>query len=122
MGFDRFAFAATDRIGKAIAGPSAISNELSRPACDKQRPGAAPVRCVECRPSGRCREFPGKPADRPRFERIRCNDADLDVIAFRAFEQPVLETGRSRRNPFQHHPRLAAGTARAFNGGQELMG
>jgi hypothetical protein len=76
----------------------------------------------KCQPSGRCREFPGKPADRPRFERVRCNDADLNVIAFRAFEQPVLETGRSRRNPFQHHPRLAAGTARALNHRQEWLG
>jgi len=36
MGSDRFAFAVTDRIGKAIAGPSAISNALSRPACDRR--------------------------------------------------------------------------------------
>jgi hypothetical protein len=44
------------------------------------------------------------------------------VIAFGAFEQPVFETDRTRRNAFQHHPRLAAGTARALISGQELLG
>jgi hypothetical protein len=37
-------------------------------------------------PSGRRREFPGKPTGRLRFQWIRCNDAYLDVIAFGAFE------------------------------------
>jgi hypothetical protein len=34
----------------------------------------------------------------------------------------VLETDRPGRNAFQHHPRLTARTARALNGGQELLG
>jgi hypothetical protein len=45
--------------------------------------GAASVR--------RCK-FSGKPTGCFRFERIRCNDAYLDVIELRAFEQPVFET------------------------------
>jgi hypothetical protein len=81
------------------------------------------VLCVEHGvPSVRCPEFSVQPTSRVRFEGIRCSDADLDVIALGAFEQPVFETDRARRNAFQHHPRLAPGTARALNGGQELLG
>ena len=47
-------------------------------------------------PSGRRREFPGKPTGRLRFERIRCNDAYLNVIALGAFEQPVFEANGPR--------------------------
>ena len=72
--------------------------------------------------SVRCCQFTGKPAGCVRFEGIGCGDVQLDVIAFGAFEQPVFETDRTRRNAFQHHPRLAAGTARALISGQELLG
>ena len=41
-------------------------------------------------------EFAGKPTGRIRCERVGCNDADLDVIAFGAFEQPVYEANWSR--------------------------
>ena len=44
------------------------------------------------------------------------------MIASGAFEQPVFEADGARSNAFQQHPRLAAGTARALNGGQELLG
>jgi hypothetical protein len=44
------------------------------------------------------------------------------VIAFGAFEQPMFETDGTGRNPFQHHPCMATGTARALNCGQELLG
>jgi hypothetical protein len=69
--------------------------------------------------SMRCSEIAGQPSDRLRLERVRRNDADLDVIAFWAFEQPVLEADRPRRNALQHHPRLAAGAAGALNSGQK---
>jgi hypothetical protein len=72
--------------------------------------------------SVRCPEFNIKPAGRLRLKGIRCNDADLDVIAFGAFEQPVFETNWTRCNALQHHPRLAVGTARALNRGHELCG
>jgi uncharacterized protein (DUF4415 family) len=67
-------------------------------------------------------EFPGKPTGRLRCDGVGCNDVDFHVIAPGAFEQPVFETKWPRRNAFQHHPRLAAGTARALNSGQELWG
>ena len=41
-------------------------------------------------------EFSGKPSDRLRCEGVRCNDADLDVIAFGAFEQSLFETNWPR--------------------------
>jgi hypothetical protein len=63
-----------------------------------------------------------KPTGRLRLQGIRCNDADLDVIAFGAFEQPVFETKWTRCNALQHHPRLAVRTAKAFNRGHELCG
>ena len=69
-----------------------------------------------------CSEFASQPSDRFRLEGVRRNDAYLHVIAFGAFEQPVLEADRPRRNAFQHHPRLAAEAARAFNSGQKLLG
>lgn len=106
-----------------VAGWSRSSSLMrQKPTRDHQRQGGAPVPCVERQPSGRRREFPGKPAGRPRFERVRRNDADLNVIAFRAFEQPLFETGWPRRNALQHHPRLAARTARALNHSQEGLG
>jgi hypothetical protein len=78
---------------------------------------------MACAPSVRRSEFSGEPTSRARFEGIRCSDVYLDVIALGAFEQPVFETNRARRNAFQHHPLLATGTARALNGGgQELLG
>jgi hypothetical protein len=67
-------------------------------------------------------EFTGKPTGRLRFEGIRCNDSYLNLIALRTFEQAMFETNWPRRNAFQHHPRLAAGTARALDSGQELLG
>jgi hypothetical protein len=67
-------------------------------------------------------ELSGKPSGRVRFEGVRRNDADLNVIAFGAFEQPVFEAGWPRRNALQHHPRLAMGTAKAHNSAQELLG
>jgi hypothetical protein len=73
-------------------------------------------------PSVRRLEFTGNPTSRFRFAGIGCNDVYLDVIAFGAFEQPVFETDRSRRSALQHHPRFAAGTARALNRGQKLLG
>ena len=72
--------------------------------------------------SVRCSQFTGKPAGCVRFEGIGCGDVQLDVIAFGAFEQPVFETDGTRRNAFQHHSRLAAGTARALDSAQELLG
>jgi hypothetical protein len=39
-------------------------------------------------------EFSGKPTGRRRCQGVRRNNVDLDVIAFRAFEQAVLETDR----------------------------
>ena len=41
-------------------------------------------------------EFSDKPTARLRFEGIGCNDVNLNLIAFGAFEQPVLETNWSR--------------------------
>jgi hypothetical protein len=67
-------------------------------------------------------EFSSKPSDRLRLEGVRRNDAYLHVIAFGAFEQPVLETDGPRRHAFQHHPRLAMETARALNRGEKLLG
>jgi hypothetical protein len=49
-------------------------------------------------PSVRRPEFTIKPTGRLRFMGIRCNDAYLNVIAFRAFEQPVFETNWTRCN------------------------
>jgi hypothetical protein len=69
----------------------------------------------------RC-EFAGTPTSRLRREWGGRNDVDLDVIAFGAFEQPAFEADWPRRNALQQHPRSAAGTARAFNRGQELLG
>jgi len=46
--------------------------------------------------SDRRSEFSGKPSGRLRCEGVRCNDIDLNVIAFGAFEQPSFETGWSR--------------------------
>jgi hypothetical protein len=82
------------------------------------------VLCVEhyVDPSVRRSEFSGQPTGRVRFEGIRCGDAYLNVIAFGAFEQPMFETDGTGRNPFQHHPCMATGTARALNCGQELLG
>jgi hypothetical protein len=73
-------------------------------------------------PSVRRPEFAIKPTGRLRFEGIRCNDAYLNVIAFRAFEQPVFETNWTRCNALQHHPRLAVRTAMALDSVQELWG
>jgi hypothetical protein len=73
-------------------------------------------------PSVRCPEFSGKPTGSVRFQGIRCSDAYLDVIALGAFEQPVFEADGARRHAFQHHPGLAAGTAKALDGDQELLG
>jgi hypothetical protein len=47
-------------------------------------------------PSDRRSEFSSKPSGRLRCQRVRCNDIDLNVIAFGAFEQPSFETGWSR--------------------------
>jgi hypothetical protein len=47
-------------------------------------------------PSVRCFEFTGEPSNRPRFERVGCDDIDLNVIALGAFEQPVFETDWTR--------------------------
>ena len=73
-------------------------------------------------PSVRYPEFTIKPTGRLRLKGIACNDAYLNLIAFGAFEQPVFETDWTGCNALQHHPRLAAGTARALNRGQELWG
>jgi hypothetical protein len=63
----------------------------------------------------------GKPTGRLWIEGIRPNDADLDVIALRTFKQPMFETDRPRCDTLQHHPRLAMGTTRALNRGQEFI-
>jgi hypothetical protein len=68
--------------------------------------------------SGRRAEFAGKPSGGARTHGIRCNDVYFNVIAPRAFEQPLFETDWPCRNAFQHHPRLAAGTERTLNGSQ----
>ena len=47
-------------------------------------------------PSGWRSEFAGKPTGSVRCEGVRCNDIDLNVIAFGAFEQPSFETDWSR--------------------------
>ena len=47
-------------------------------------------------PSVRRPEFAGEPPGRIRFETVRYNDADLDMIAFGAFEQPMFKAGRRR--------------------------
>ena len=73
-------------------------------------------------PSVRCPEFAIEPTGRLRLKGIRCNHADLNVIAFGAFEQPVFETNRTGCNALQHHPRLAARTTMALDRGQELCG
>lgn len=73
-------------------------------------------------PSSRGPEFARKPTGHLGCEGIGCNDVHLNVIALWTFEQPVFETNRPRCHAFQHHPRLAAGTARAFNGREELLG
>jgi hypothetical protein len=39
-------------------------------------------------------EFSGKPTGRRRCQGVRRDNVDLDVFAFRAFEQPVFETNR----------------------------
>jgi hypothetical protein len=80
------------------------------------------VRQALALPLGRRPEFSNKPTGRPRFHRIGCGDVDLNLIAFRAFEQTPFETNRPRRNAFQHHPRLSAGTARALDSAQEVFG
>jgi hypothetical protein len=41
-------------------------------------------------------QFAGEPTGRLRCEGIGCNDVDLNVIAFGAFEQPAFETDWSR--------------------------
>jgi hypothetical protein len=43
-------------------------------------------------------------------------------VALGALEQPAFDVDGAARNLFQHHPHLATGTARALNGGQELLG
>jgi hypothetical protein len=63
-------------------------------------------------------EFSGKPTGCIRSEGIGCDDVDLNVIAFGAFEQPVFEADWPGRNALQHHSRLAARTVRALNSGQ----
>jgi hypothetical protein len=72
--------------------------------------------------SDRRSEFTREPTGRFRFQRVRRNDANLDVIAFGAFEQPLFETNRSRRDSLQHHSRPATRTAKALNSGQEWLG
>jgi hypothetical protein len=67
-------------------------------------------------------EFAGEPAGHLRVEGIRCNNPDLNLVAFGAFEQPVFEANWSYRNAFKHHPRLATRTASALNIGQEWVG
>jgi hypothetical protein len=56
------------------------------------------VLCVEHVrvPSARRHELSAEPTGRVRFVGIGCNDANLDVVAFRAFKQSVFETDRSR--------------------------
>jgi hypothetical protein len=44
------------------------------------------------------------------------------VIAFGAFEQPVLEANWPPGNALQYHPCLAARTTRPLDSGQELLG
>ncbi len=70
--------------------------------------------------SGRRSKFTVNPTRRFRFEGIRCNNAGLNLIASGAFKQSLFKTDWPRRNAFQHHPRLAAGTTRPFDSGQEL--
>jgi hypothetical protein len=53
------------------------------------------VSSMHC-PSVRRSEFSVKPSGSLRFERVRCNDSYLNVIAFGAFEQPLFETNRTR--------------------------
>jgi len=65
---------------------------------------------------------PSKPSGSVRIERVRCSDPSLNVIAPGALKQPVFKANWSWWNPFQHHTRLAAGTARTFNRGQQLLG
>lgn len=60
-------------------------------------------------------EFARKPTGCPECKGIRCNDVHRNVIALWTLEQPVLETYWTRCYAFQHHPCLAAGTARALN-------
>jgi hypothetical protein len=67
-------------------------------------------------------ELTSEPAGRFRFQRVRRNDAYFNVIAFGAFEQPLFETNGSRGDALQHHSRVATRTAKALNGGQELLG
>jgi hypothetical protein len=69
----------------------------------------------ECVSSVWSPEFARKPTGCLGCEGIRCNDVHLNVIALWTLEQPVLKTNWTRCHAFQHHPRLAAGTARAFN-------
>jgi hypothetical protein len=54
--------------------------------------------CVEhaLLPSARRSEFSVNPSGSLRFERIRCNDAYLNVITLGAFEQPVFEANWTR--------------------------
>ena len=66
--------------------------------------------------------FAGEPAGRFGIEGVRCNDADLNVVASGAFEQPLFEANRPRRNALQHHSGLAMRTAKALNSGQGLWG
>jgi hypothetical protein len=47
-------------------------------------------------PSGWRSEFAGKPTGSVRCEGIGCNDVDLNVIAFGAFEQPAFEADWAR--------------------------
>jgi hypothetical protein len=69
-------------------------------------------------PSVRRCEFAGKPSDDLRVHGITCNDVYFNVIAPRAFEQPLFETDWPCRNAFQHHQRLAAGTEGTLNRSQ----
>ena len=73
-------------------------------------------------PSVRSPEFARKPTGYLGCEGIRCNDVDLNVIALRTLEQPLFETSWPRCHALQHHPRLAARTARAFDVREELLG
>jgi hypothetical protein len=67
-------------------------------------------------------EFARKPTGCPECKGIRCNDVHRNVIALWTLEQPVLETYWTRCYAFQHHPCLAAGTARALNSREESLG
>jgi hypothetical protein len=57
-----------------------------------------PLFCLSSKalPSVRRSEFAGKPSDDPRVQGIRCNDVYFNVIALRAFEQPLFETDGPR--------------------------